>query len=77
MITPALCRGARGLLGWSADELAKRAGIARQTLASFESGERQPTENTMQAIVSTLVSAGVEFFGGERPGVRFSPPKGR
>ena len=66
------CRGARGMLGWSQDELAKRAGVAKQTLADFERGSRKPYERTLRDIQHALETVGIEFIdpNGGGPGVR-------
>lgn len=39
MITPAQCRAARALLGWSGDQLATRTGLDGTLLNRFESGD--------------------------------------
>jgi transcriptional regulator with XRE-family HTH domain len=66
-------RAARGLIGWSQDDLAREAKIGRATLADFESGKREPYNSTLAAIRVALESAGVEFTNGGRPGVRLTP----
>ncbi|RWA74057.1 MAG: helix-turn-helix domain-containing protein [Mesorhizobium sp.] len=56
------CRGARAMLGWSQDELAKAANVARQTIADFERGARVPIANNIASIRHTLERAGIEFL---------------
>ena len=65
-------RAARGLIGWSQEDLAREAKIGRATLADFESGKREPYSSTLEAIRSALELAGVIFVeeNGEGPGVR-------
>ncbi|RWH76006.1 MAG: helix-turn-helix domain-containing protein [Mesorhizobium sp.] len=63
------CRGARAMLGWSQDELAKAANVARQTIADFERGARLPIANNLASIRRTLEAAGIEFLSDN--GVRF------
>jgi transcriptional regulator with XRE-family HTH domain len=65
-------RAARGLIGWSQEDLAREAKIGRATLADFESGKREPYSSTLHAIRASLESAGVIFVeeNGEGPGVR-------
>jgi transcriptional regulator with XRE-family HTH domain len=74
-ISPEQCRAARGLLGWSQDELRKRARMARRTIADFEQGIRRPYPRTLEDLVRVFESAGVEFFEGDEihhgEGVRF------
>ncbi len=62
VITPALCRAARALLGWNQDELAKAAKVAVNTLRSFESGKSLPVTNNLDAIQASLEAAGVLFI---------------
>ena len=69
-ITPEQCRAARALLGWSRAELAKRAKVAKATLADFEAGKRTPYARTLADVLAALESAGVEFTNGDTPGVR-------
>lgn len=82
LLTPAQCRAARALLGWTQAILADRAGVARRTIAHFEVGRRVLLVRTRREIAATLERAGIEFVwpmqtGGE--GVRLtcqpeSPP---
>lgn len=60
------------MLGWSQDELAQRAGVAKQTLADFERGSRSPYARTLADIQKALEAAGVTFIDedGGGPGVR-------
>ena len=69
-ISPVQCKGARAMLGWSQDELAQRAGVAKQTLADFERGSRSPYARTLADIQKALEAGGVEFTDGDAPGVR-------
>jgi transcriptional regulator with XRE-family HTH domain len=64
LITPAMCRSARGALAWSAQQLADHAGIGRETVSNFERGA-QTRIGTLQAILSAFASAGVEFDAAE------------
>lgn len=73
-ISPELCRAARGLLGWSQQELASRAQVARKTIADFELSQVTPHPRTLRDVVAALESAGVEFLPAEanisRGGIR-------
>lgn len=71
-ISPAQSRAARGLLGWSQQDLATAAGLKSwRTIQRFESGERVP--RAVADIVTALETAGVEFTNGNAPGVRLLP----
>ena len=54
-------KAGRNVLGWSQTELAKRAGIARPTVARIESFSMQPKLDTAEKIKDALRKAGVEF----------------
>jgi transcriptional regulator with XRE-family HTH domain len=73
LITAGQLRAARGLIGWSQQDLAKAAGIGRATIADFETGKRDPYGRTLELIQQTLERAGVEFTNGHQPGVRMRP----
>lgn len=76
-ITPEQCRGARGMLDMTREQLAETSCVAHLTIWAFESRKRQPYPRTLTAIRTALESAGVEFIAenGGGPGVRLR--KGR
>jgi len=59
VLSPSQCRAARAMLQWSQDDLAKAAGVAKQTLADFEREARQPYERTLADIQAALEGAGI------------------
>jgi transcriptional regulator with XRE-family HTH domain len=62
-ITTAQIRGARGILGWSQQDLAQRTGISATSIGSIENNQTTPRESTIQTIRKTLENAGIEFIG--------------
>jgi len=66
------CRAARGLLGWSQDQLAEAANVARATIANFETGKSLPVANNLAAIRSAFEASGVVLIpeNGGGDGVR-------
>jgi len=54
-------KAGRTVLGWSQTELAKRAGIARPTVARIESFSMQPKLDTAEKIKDALRKSGIEF----------------
>jgi len=58
----AQCRGARAMIGWSQDELAREANVARQTIADFERGARTPIANNLVSIARALERGGIEIL---------------
>jgi DNA-binding XRE family transcriptional regulator len=84
-LTPAQCRAARGLIGWNQGDLAREAGVSRQTINDFESGKREPIANNLLEIVMAFLSVGVMPLGEEAEtpmsvgggrGVRFARREG-
>ena len=62
MINPAQCRAARGLLDWSQQDLADRAGVGIVTVRQFEAGVHEPRRATVQVVKQAFEAAGVEFL---------------
>jgi len=76
MISAAQCRAARGLLGWTQNDLAKSAQVARETVAAFERNDRiMPMRQNLISIVTAFEAAGVRLIAeeqnGQGVGVRF------
>jgi transcriptional regulator with XRE-family HTH domain len=69
-LTAAQCRAARGLIGWSQQQLATASKVAKPTIANFEAGKSTPYERTANDLVAALERAGVEFTNGIEPGVK-------
>jgi hypothetical protein len=59
-ISPAQCKAARRLLGWSTKRLAERAGIGRSTVWVFEANIRPLGEWCVLVMQRALEDAGVE-----------------
>lgn len=75
-MSAAQCRAARAIIGWSQEQLAESARVAKKTLADFETGNRSPYPRTLEAIRAALEAAGVQFIAenGGGPGVRLAKP---
>ena len=76
MITAEQCRAARGLLDWSQQELADRAGVGIVTVRHIEAGRNEPRRSTLDVLRRALEDAGVEFIdrNGGGVGVRLRKP---
>jgi transcriptional regulator with XRE-family HTH domain len=64
---------ARAALGWGVRDLAKRAGVAANTVSRFENG-MGTNLTTLKQIQTALEEAGIIFIPGDTaagPGVRF------
>jgi transcriptional regulator with XRE-family HTH domain len=72
VIKPSQCRAARGLLDWSQQDLATRAGVGLVTVHQLEAGSTQPRRATLDVIRRAFENAGVDFIDedGGGPGVR-------
>jgi transcriptional regulator with XRE-family HTH domain len=62
MITPRLCRAARGLLDWSRQRLASGASLSLATVAEYERGARPAYESTREKLQTALEAGGVVFL---------------
>ena len=76
MITSDQIRAARALLKWSAEDLAKEAGVGIATVRRFELDKGVPSGQVriLGALKATLEAGGIEFIGTpeDRPGVRLN-----
>ncbi|WP_051539465.1 helix-turn-helix transcriptional regulator [Sulfitobacter sp. 20_GPM-1509m] len=59
-ITPELCRGARGLLGWSRADLAAAAGVSTPVVVKYEGGGNL-NAGTLEKITSAFSAHGVKL----------------
>jgi ribosome-binding protein aMBF1 (putative translation factor) len=60
-MTPEQSRAARGWLGWSQVELARRANVSERTVQVFESGQRMPHANSVAAMRRAIEGAGIRL----------------
>jgi predicted transcriptional regulator len=69
MLLPEQSRAARGWLGWSQEDLAKRANVSLSTVRQFEKGHRTPIKNNIEAMLRVFEEAGMrmEFDEGGKP----------
>jgi transcriptional regulator with XRE-family HTH domain len=58
-LTPQQCRAARGLLDWTQEKLAERAGVSRGTVRDFENGQHELHRGSAAVIRGALEAAGV------------------
>ncbi|MFT0862338.1 helix-turn-helix domain-containing protein [Ancylobacter sp. G4_0304] len=71
-LSPEQCRAARGLLDWTQEMLASRAGVSRSTVRDFECHRHVLHRATESLLVRTLEEAGIMLLqpGEHGPGVR-------
>jgi ribosome-binding protein aMBF1 (putative translation factor) len=61
-MTPQQSRAARGWLGWSQTELAKRASVSLSTVRDFEMGHRTPIPVTIASLRRVIEGAGIRLL---------------
>jgi ribosome-binding protein aMBF1 (putative translation factor) len=67
-MSPEQCRAARGWLGWSQKDLAKKASVGVSTVKDFENGARKPIANNLAALQQAIELAGISLiFDKEMP----------
>jgi DNA-binding transcriptional regulator YiaG len=74
-MSPEQSRAARGWLGWSQTELARRASVSLSTVRDFETGARTPIANNIAAMRRAIEDAGISlvFDGTGKPtGIAFA-----
>jgi ribosome-binding protein aMBF1 (putative translation factor) len=64
-MSPEQSRAARGWLGWSQDELAKRSRVSLSTVRDFEKGRHLPIPATLTAMRRSIEIAGIRFIDNE------------
>jgi transcriptional regulator with XRE-family HTH domain len=75
-ISASQCRAARGLLGWTQQLLADRAGVGTVAINQLENEQSQPRRATLDVIRRAFEAAGVDFIdeNGGGAGVRLRKP---
>lgn len=68
MLTIEQCRGARGVLGWTQQDLADASGLSKTAINNFEKGHSDIKAESLRAIRMAFESADIEFI--ERDGLR-------
>jgi predicted transcriptional regulator len=62
MMEPVQCKMARVALGWSAGDLAEKAGVGIATVQRFEAGQTKPIRATIAAMQSAMEQSGIIFL---------------
>jgi transcriptional regulator with XRE-family HTH domain len=62
MLTPEVCRAARGLLGWTIRQLAEASGVGIMTISAFERGSRPAYASTLAKLAAAFEREGVELI---------------
>jgi transcriptional regulator with XRE-family HTH domain len=71
-------RAARGLLGWTQQQLADGASVSLATIQFFETNKREPIPNNLAAIRNAFEKAGVVFENdGKFVGVKLKIRRGK
>ncbi|OLP43399.1 helix-turn-helix transcriptional regulator [Rhizobium oryziradicis] len=62
ILTPALCRAARGMLNWTQIELAEHSHVSRSTIRDFEGDRHDIHRTTAEQLRLALETGGVAFM---------------
>jgi DNA-binding XRE family transcriptional regulator len=62
ILTPALCRAARGFLDWTQTDLADRSGVSRSTIRDYEGNRHSLHRSTEAQLRLALETGGIAFF---------------
>ena len=65
MITIEQCRAARGLLGWTQQDLAEASGLSKTAINNFEKGNSDIKLESLKSIRLAFESLDIEFLGQE------------
>ncbi|HEY1096709.1 MAG TPA: helix-turn-helix transcriptional regulator [Alphaproteobacteria bacterium] len=60
-LSAAQCRAARGLLGWTQQDLAQATGLSKTAIVQFETGLSRARDETLALITMSLIKQGIEF----------------
>lgn len=60
-ISPEQLRAARGMLGWTRSDLAKRTGLSAETIKNTECGTYSPKDETIKAITEAFAQQNLSF----------------
>ena len=61
ILTPSLCRAARGFLDWTQVDLADRSGVSRSTIRDYEGCRHEAHRATEAQLRLALEEGGVHF----------------
>ena len=69
ILTPALCRAARGFLDWTQVDLAERSGVSRSTIRDYEGKHHEIHRATEAQLRLAFENGGVAFVDVEGMGI--------
>ena len=67
-LLPAQCRAGRALINWTQNDLAQNSGVAKATIAYFETNKRQPYQKTLSDLRRVMEKAGICFIDQDEGG---------
>jgi DNA-binding XRE family transcriptional regulator len=62
ILSPALCRAARGLLDWTQADLADRSGVSRSTIRDYEGSRHEAHRATEAQLRLAFEQGGIDFI---------------
>lgn len=76
ILTPALCRAARGFLDWTQTDLADRSGVSRSTIRDYEGSRHDVHRATEAQLRLAFEAGGVRFIQSEDSSICLGGPLG-
>ncbi|SMF20852.1 Helix-turn-helix domain-containing protein [Xaviernesmea oryzae] len=76
ILTPALCRAARGFLDWTQSDLADRAGVSRSTIRDYEGSRHDVHRATEAQLRLAFENGGLKFINTEGNNIGICPKHG-
>lgn len=77
ILTPALCRAARGFLDWTQTDLAERSGVSRSTVRDYEGGRHDVHRATEAQLRLAFENGGISFIPVENDNFAICLPEAR
>lgn len=62
ILSPSLCRAARGLLDWTQTDLAERSGVSRSTIRDYEGSRHEAHRATEAQLRLAFEQGGIAFI---------------
>ncbi len=73
ILTPALCRAARGFLDWTQSDLAEQSGVSRSTIRDYEGSRHEVHRATEAQLRQSFERAGLTFMRSDADTIGICP----
>ncbi len=76
ILTPAICRAARGLLDWTQTDLADRSGVSRSTIRDYEGSRHDAHRATEAQLRLAFERGGIAFINVDEDNIAVCAKRG-